>query len=52
MTMLMTNYDDIAWQSIHCRPPSKSNDKGLGSPGRPKDYMEITQMLERGTTGS
>jgi hypothetical protein len=41
-------YDELAWHSIHNRPPSKTGNKGLANSGRPMDYAELTQVLARG----
>jgi hypothetical protein len=46
----MTNYDDIAWQSIHDRAPSLSNNKGAAVSGRSKDYEETTAAGQRKLT--
>jgi hypothetical protein len=48
----MGRFYEMAWKSIHDRAPSLSNNKGAAVSGRPKNYEELTVVMERGTTGS
>jgi hypothetical protein len=40
--------DEIAWLSIHERAPHPSDQKGLEKSGRPKNYEEVSRLMEQG----
>jgi hypothetical protein len=46
--MSMTRFDELAWRRIHEPTPHPSDDKGLEQSGRPKNYEEVTQLMEQG----
>ena len=45
---MMTGFDELAWRSIHEPTPHASDNKGLEQSGRPKNYEEVAQLMERG----
>ncbi len=46
--MLMARFDELAWRSIHERTPHLSDHKGVEKSGRPKNYEEVSRLMEQG----
>ena len=44
----MTEFDELAWRSIHEPTPHPSDHKGLEQGGRPKNYEEVARLMEQG----
>lgn len=44
----MAKFDESKWRSIHERTPQLSDEKGPEQGGRPKNYEEISYLMEQG----